>query len=316
MRIIDNKNSLHEIKNMIISKARYQKVVICLDDGSDVQFVEELVDAINKDVIVLKYYYNKHNISALHDMINNGVRVVVYNVSLEHFYKLQIANNFVLNIFLLQSTFVLPYLVNTESVYGDNLLVCDTSIKDYMSVLFLYELALNKVWNLLVQEVDADTTIFKNIDALVNGKVDFYQSLATQVAYLKPCLDNNYKDVAEEQLPYYVYLRLCATLKMLENLNQNKEQYIDFYKTEISPKAIEKAYSLLIKYKLTELLKFNSGNLIKINCAILNRVKIIIKKYFNFKNIKLNKLNKLIKHQAKALNIDNLLYISYILNTI
>ena len=316
MRVLDKRNSINEIAEMIVQKARYQKVVLCLDDESDMGFVDKLTDVIGRKVVLLKYYYNKNNISSFFDMISNGVRVVVYNVSLEHFYQLQNDNNFILNIFLPQSNFVLPYIANVESVYGDNMLVCDMTKKDYTSVLFMYELALNKLWSLLLQEVDVDVNMFKSVDKLANDKDDFYINLVNQATYLKSSLTDEYKQIEESQLPYYIYLRLCAVLKMFESLNQGKEQYIDFYKTELSSEAIEKAYALIIKYNIIDIIKYNSNNLIKINSVILNRLKIIIKKYFNFKNIKLNKLNKIIKNQSKALKIDNLLYISYIFNTI
>lgn len=316
MRIIDKNGSINEIVDLILNKARYQKVLICLDENSDIEFVENIIDKIKNQVVILKYYYNKHNVESLRNMINNGVRVVVYNVRLEYFYKLQSDNNYIINIFLPQSKFLLPYINNVESVYGDNLLVCNTMVKDYLSLIFLYEVALNKVWQMLVQDLDVDTSMFKNLDALANGDVDFYTGLANQVGYVKSVLTNDYKEVEESQIPYYIYLRLCYILKMLEELNRNNEQYIDFYKTEKSSMAVEKAYSLIIKHKLIELLKYNSGNLIKINCAVLNRIKIIIKKHFNFKNIKTNKLNKIIKNQSKESNYDNLLYISYILNSV
>ena len=160
-----------------------------------------------------------------------------------------------------------------------------------------------------------DITIFKNLDAISNGKVDFYVGILNQVQALKSG-NNEYKDIDENQLPYYAYLRMCAVFKMLTNLINGDEQYIDFYKTELNAKAIKKAHDLVVGYNIVELLRYNCGNLLKINNAILNRTKIIIKKYFNFKNIKLNKLNKIIKNQSKLLNIDNLLYISYIFNCV
>lgn len=316
MRIIDKNNSIQEICDLIVQKARYQKVVLCVDENSDTQLIDDIVNGLGKEVVRLTYYYNKRNISQFFDMINNGVRVVIYNVALEHFYKLQNDNNYILNIFIPQSSFLLPYMSNVESVYGDNLLVCDTNIKDYTSIMFLYQLSLDKVWNLLIQEVEVDTSIFKNIDAVVNAKVDFCGGLLNVFNYVKSSLTNEYREIDEGQLPFYVYLRLCHTLKMLESVNSGEVEYVDFYKTETSSKSIEKAHDLLIKYNMVEVLNKYSGNLIKINCNVLNRIKILIKKYFNFKNIKINKLNKIIKYQSKDLNTDNLLYIAYILNAI
>ena len=316
MKILDKNNAITQVVDLILSKAKYQKVALCLDENSDMEFVDNIINQINKDVILLKYYYNKSNISSFYNMVNNGVRVVIYNVDIEHFYQLQNDNNYILNVFLPQSNFLLPYLTHNESIYGDNLLICNTKTKDYTTLLFMYESAFNKVWDLLLQGVEVDTDIFKNIDAIANDKVDFYPNILNQLAGLKKCIGGEYQDIKESQLPYYIYLRLCAILKMLENLLQCKEQYIDFYKTELSVSAIEKAHSLLLKYDIIKVLKYNCENLIKINSAILNRTKIIIKKYFNFNQIKLNKLNKIIKAQSKLLNMEKLLYISYIFNVV
>ncbi len=316
MRILDRSNSLNEVVDLILSKARYQKVVLCLDENSDMEFMDNIISAVGRQSVILTYYYNKNNIKAFHNMVDNGVRVVIYNVGCEHFYKLQTDNSYILNVFLTQSDFMLPYMVNIESVYGDNVLICDTSIRDYTTLLFAYEFALEQVWSKLLQGVDVDTQIFKNLDAIANGNMEFYPNILNQISCLKLYLGEQYKDVQQEQLPYYIYLRLCSILKMLESVSQGKEQYVDFYKTELSPKAIEKAHNLLIKYNIIDVLKCHCANLSKINNAILNRAKIIIKKYFNFNNVKLNKIIKSIKLHSQELNIDNLLYISYIFNSI
>ena len=316
MRILDMKKSLDEVASVVTQKARYQKVVVCIDEQSDMEYIDRLCGMINQNVVLMKYYYNASNISAFFNLVNNGVRVVIYHVSLEHFYQLQTNNNYLLNVFIPQSTFILPYVTNVESMYGDNVLVCDTGKKDYASLCFLYEMALTNLWNRLLRGDDINTSMFKNIDAIANGKVDFNYETVNQLNCFKSCLDYSFTQLKEQELPYYIYLRICATLKMLENVNKQEEEYIDFYKTELSMESVSKAYALIVKYDIINTVRINSDNLIKICIAILNRLKIIIKKYFYFKNIKLNKINKIIKNDAKVLNIDNLLYISYIFNAI
>ena len=316
MRVLDINSSLDEMTKIILQKARYQKVVLCIDDTSDIKFIDLLTSRIERDVVLLKYYYNKNNINELHNMLNNGVRVVIYNVDIKRFYKLVNNDNYVLNIFIPQENFVFPYIACNESLYGDNLLVLNTNNYDYITLIMLYQFGLYKVWSTLLQGGNVDTSIFKNFDKIANGKIDFYSSLINEIKCLNPYISNEYQDLDIEQLPYYVYLRLCAVLNLLVNIGQHNEQYIDFYKTEKSSKDISKAYALIIQTDIIDTLKFNCPNLIKLNMIILTRIKILIKKYFNFKNINLNKLNKIIKNQSKLLNIDNLLYISYIFDVI
>ena len=89
MRVIDINNALDEVAQLIIKKAQYQKVVVCVDEQSNMEFIDRLTNIVNKKVVWMKYYYNNSNTQTFFNLINNGVRVVLYNVSVEHFYKLQ-----------------------------------------------------------------------------------------------------------------------------------------------------------------------------------------------------------------------------------
>lgn len=316
MRIISKRNAISESVELIMAKAKYQKVVFCIDETSDTKTIEAIINRLKNKVIAFKYYYNNQTVSEFFNMVNNGVRVVVYNVAIKHFYKLQNDNKFVLNIFLPQENFMLPYMANSESLYGDNVLVCDETVKDNLSILFVYQLGLYKVWTQLLQQSSVDVSAFKMMDDIANNNNQFYVKLCNIVEVLKNEIDNGYKDVEIDQLPYYVYMQTCSVLKLFESLNSGQEQYVDFYKQGLTHTDIDKAHNLIAKHNIVDLIKLNNLNLIKLTVVILNRLKILIKKYFNFKNIKLDKINKLIKNQAKYLNIDKLLYISFIFNTI
>ena len=315
MRIIDKSNCEEEIINLAISKAKYQKVLVCIDETSDMRLINSICNKLSKSVVLIKYYYSE-DVQSFFDMANNGSRLIIYNLSIEHFYKLNIDNNLILNVFITQSNFILPYISSCESVYGDNLLVCDTTDKDFTSIIFMYEAALFKLWAELLQNANIDTNTFKRIDGLVNNADNYCANRLDLAQQLRPYIDKGYQEVEEFQLPYYIYLRLCAIMSTLEKFNNGREEYADFYKTAKSTEDVEKAYNLILKNEIIDTLKLNCNNLIKICSVVLNRLKIIIKKNFNFKRIKFNKLNNLIKLQSKSLNIDNLLYISYIFNSI
>lgn len=315
MRIMDKNNSLNEIVDTVLQKARYQKVVICIDEHSNLKLIEELEKRLRKQAVLIKYYYNNYSVADFFNILNSGVRVVIYNVSAEHFCKLKNDNNFILNIFIAQSNCVAPYIDCVESAYGDNFLLCNTEEKDYVSIVLMYERALNNLWQRLIQNADVDTRMFKDIDALINGENAFYENLINMSTKLKSGVEAG-EMIGESDMVCCTYLRLEAIYQMLISVNNNDIQYIDFYKSKFSSDEIDKAHALICKHNIIELIKVNCVNLIKINSAILNRVKIIIKKHFNLKNINYKKINKTIKEYAKTLNIDNLLYISYIFNTI
>lgn len=315
MRIL-NKYNLTEIKEYIINKAKYQKVIICVDDSSNLPMMEEIQSAISRDVVVLKYVYNPKTISDFAKMLNDGVRMVIYNVCTNNFCNLRQCNNFILNIFIPTSKYVLPYMLNIDCVYGDNILICNNANVDYASIIVLYYAGLNKVWYDLQAGEKVNLEIFKRIDKLANGLNNFYIHLFECVNYLSKYIEVDLFSIQENELPYNIYLKSCAIFNMLEKFNNKEENYIDFYKTQKSPEEILKAHKLIIKYELIDLIKYYCNNLLRLNYAILNRFKILIKKYFILKNINLNKINNNIKNCAKYSKIDNLLYISYIFNSI
>lgn len=316
MRVLNKGESVKEIVNFILQKARYQKIIICLDETSDVKYIDKLVRGIGNNAVIIKYYYNEEDVNAFKEMTNNGVRLIIYNVSSEHFNCIKIDNVYVLSLFVPQSSFVLPYINNNESMYGENLLICNNSQKDYCSILCLYMLSLEKLWAQILQNEEVDTMLFKMVDGLVNNKDDFFSGLINIAQILKPYINEMYNNINEEDVPCYEYLSLLAVTKMFEDVSRGNEQYIDFYKMQLSSAEINKAYCLVVKHDILSTIKINSSVLMKVTNALINRFKIIIKKYFNIKNIKINKINKLIKNKSKLLNIDNLMYISYILNTI
>ena len=58
MRIV-NINNLEEISSLIIQKAKYQKVLLCIDKTSDFNVIQKLENKLSKQVVLLKYYFNK-----------------------------------------------------------------------------------------------------------------------------------------------------------------------------------------------------------------------------------------------------------------
>ena len=145
MNIVDKKNAAKEIANLITTKAMYQKVVFCLDENSDTKLLDEVCDTVGRNAIIIKYIYSKKSTPDFFNLINNGVRIVVYNVASENYYRVKNDNSFMLNVFVAQSDFVLPYIGCVDSLYGHNMLVVNKSGRDYCSVLRMYELALDDI---------------------------------------------------------------------------------------------------------------------------------------------------------------------------
>jgi len=283
MRIINKNKSVDEILDLILQKAEYQKVIFCLDDKSDMRFVDEISSKLGKNVMAIRYYYNSRNIEDFYNMANNGARIVIYNVSTDKFNELKIDNNFLLNIFISQSKFVLPYMMIPPSVCGDNVLVCDTEEIDYASVICLYEAALNCVWSCLVRREDVNTDIFKSIDSIVNSDKNFHVNMLSSIKRIGIEYFGDFDSCEDCDIPLFVFIKMDIICSMLNDVNGRCEHYIDFYKTEKREEDIDKAYRLVARYHVIETVRqYNDRLLILLN-AILKRIKIIIKKHFNKK---------------------------------
>ena len=53
----------------------------------------------------------------------------------------------------------------------------DLNEKDYLSVMFLYSLALDSVWGTIISGLEVDNQIFKNIDDIINSQCNHWAVL-------------------------------------------------------------------------------------------------------------------------------------------
>lgn len=304
MKIV-KKDVLKEICDLLVLKARYQKVVVCYDDSADAVLVEKIKEKVGKRMIIIDFYYNNNRIE-LEKILQDGVRVVVYNVKINNYLKARMDNDFLIKVFIPTGNFILPYVIERDGFFCDNLLVYKDCL-DFLTIILLYDAGLTKLWADVQMQQNVDLEIFKQIDNVVNcGSGD----LIRIVNYLSPYFDVS---VEEECIPYYIYLKLCYVCKMLERFKFNEESVIDFYKLKLTGDEINKAYQVLVKSEMVDYLKMYCDKMLRVVDALLQRVKILIKKYFKNK-INIEKIDLKIKENSKNLKIDNLLYISYIFN--
>lgn len=303
MKII-NKDFEREISSLILQKAKYQKVVVCYDDSADGGLIDALSSRLGKQVVLINFYLNQ-NIQDYFNVVQNGVRLVVYCVDANNYLKIKDDNNYLIKIFVPTEGYYLPYLTAGESVYCNNMFVANVKM-DYLSIIALYDAGLSKLWADLQIGNDIDLVVFKQIDGLVNDKSTNIFPLAE---YLSRYVD---ADICEKELPYYIYLKFCYIYKMLENFAFNEETVVDFYKLNLSHEELNKAYAVVVKSEIAGYLKLYCSNIMRVVSALITRVKILIKKYFKNNQINIKKIDEKLKQNAKYLKIDNLLYISYI----
>lgn len=293
-----------EISQLVLHKSKFQKVVICYDNSADKQLLDRLNERLSKQVVLINFYLND-NEDDFFKVVQNGARVVIYNVGINNYLKIKDNNNFLIKIFVPTSAFALPYLTAGDSVYCDNLFV-DKRQMDYLTIIALYDAGVAKLWADLQQGNRVDLEVFKNLDYIVNNKNKDVFPIAQ---YLSNYIDEGW---SEDELPYYIYLKLCYIYKMLEKFKFNEERPIDFYKLNLTQEELNKAYSVIVKSEVVDYLRLYCDNLMRVISALIMRVKILIKKYIKNTKINIKKLDEKLKSNSKHLKIDNLLYISHI----
>lgn len=307
MRIL-NKDFEQEISGLVLQKAKYQKVVVCYDKTADKQFIDRLNNKLSKQVVLINFYFNE-NEQDYFDVVRNGVRLVIYNVGADNYLKIKDADNYLIKVFVPTGDFCLPYLISGDSVYCDNVFVKRMGV-DYLSIILLYDAGLSKLWADLQLGYDVDLDVFKKLDNIVNCKggnvFEVVQNLASYVEL----------SVEKSVCPYYVYLKLCYIYEMLEKFKFHEESVVDFYKLDLTPEDVGRAYAVLVKSEVVGYLKVYNEKLMRVVSALLLRVKILIKKYFKNNKINVKEINKKMRQNIKHLKIDNLLYISYLFNVL
>ena len=68
-----------------------------------------------------------------------------------------------------------------------------------LSVICLYDIALNNLWCAIQRGDEIDTKLFKRIDAVANGSVDFFVEGLNQISYLKSSITNEYKNIKKSK---------------------------------------------------------------------------------------------------------------------
>ena len=112
MKIIFDENPIIAIRNSVLKKAKYQKVILLFDDKVGQEMICEIYQSIKDEVV-----FNKKNISTIsQDELNDGYKVIIYCCCVDSYLKFKYDNQESDNIFYPTDENVLPFILRDDTV--------------------------------------------------------------------------------------------------------------------------------------------------------------------------------------------------------
>lgn len=301
MKIIHN-NLITSIKEIVLNKAKFQKVLLIHDTSTEAETISELYLQI-KDMCI----FNKMSIFNLNEKeIFNGYKLIIYLCSGNSFLSIKFNRDEFINIYCPTNSELLPFFLHKGVKRNLNdYLILEKSQIDINAVssvafckfsnIFLSlcnfqtaESSLNFFSNLITEETvfneiinTPENSFFKDIDLIAKQNI-LYSDLAIVDLLLIDA--------------YIVFILACKN---------NNLDLVDFYKSsKNSPKLINKLYSLICNSGIVDIIKINFNCIydiaIKTKEIILNTLSVTSAKPLN----KVDNLINEIKQYAKSNNSD------------
>jgi len=242
MNIIYN-NFEEKIKNIIETKAKYQKVMFVYDDNVSNSQISNLYNLI-KELCV----YNQTHIKDIDNVdVYDGYRVVIYMCDVDSFLKLNIRTSEFINIFYPQSNGYLPFFLsdNNKLTKANDYLLLNFSLFDSSIVASVsFNLFYNYFNNIInFNENIKDISIF-DCEITSNNVIDSLQNLNREIEFLdikilKEC-NISYKDLLLVDL-----LMIDAFYVLISSIKNQTVSMVDVYKVgKDDCKVIDRFYKM------------------------------------------------------------------------
>lgn len=297
MKIIKG-NCLQELKKIVQSKAKFQKVMLLFDDSISNVEISEIYECVKGECV-----YNQSHVSSIDkNEIYNGYKLIIYCGTVEGFLKLNLDLQEFVKVFIIKENRVLPYfLTNNNKIDGaENFLIIEENLTDlqmFASVWFnaFYNyfkyLMFGKnnfiQWPLINEEVTQINVceFVSNLDE----EFEFADMLIVKEAEV------DYKDIVIVDLILInAFLLLIEAIKsrnymlvdVFKATNEDENEIDRFYKLFNNEQFVNSiilnyhclhSYCIKTKQKILQLLDFVECDLNKVN-DLTEQVKSIVKK--------------------------------------
>ncbi len=168
--------SIDEIKEVVASKARYQKVMLLTDEQTNIEIAQKIHEGI-KDLCI----FNRRDINSLDEEISNGYKLIIYLVSPKNYLTCDIRKDEHINVIVADGKNLMPYCLNEKSHKINNYMATNNVSLDlnmlsslYLNTFFNYFQNLilgmqeGEYFNILKEEI-TQQNLFKIIDKLENN---------------------------------------------------------------------------------------------------------------------------------------------------
>ena len=283
-------NPLKEIKKIVESKAKFQKVMLFFDDSVSSVEINEVYEAI-KDLCI----YNQSHVKQFDKSeILNGYRLIIYFCEVESLFKFDIDKNEFINVYFMRENTYLPCFLTQFNCIdnSESFLVADTSKLDFsMMTSVNFNMFYNYLKNLLCGQ-NYMTNIGMMHQVVNNYNMfEFMNDIKEKMFFIdvdiiKKC-EIEYKDIVFVDL-----ILIDAIMLMLTSVKTNNYMLVDVYKAGKDDDAlIEKLYRLYNNDMVKNLIVLNFNCLY--NYCLKTKQK--IKEYVGFFDVDAQRINEIVE---------------------
>lgn len=305
---ISFKNPHEELKNIVKSKARYQKVMLIYDHSVSQIDIDKLHNIIKNECV-----YNEMCVDNLDEKeIFNGYRLIIFCCLASSFLNLNINLEEFVCVFLPQDNNILPFFANNNNqiLQGDSYLFINNLLDVNLWISIFFNRCFNYLTNMLeTQSSDIEFKFNEEINAhgIENALDDLPRDFKFyDIEILKK------SNVALEDLPIACLLLVDAVLVMIEAVKRKTLMLVDVYKVCADDNdLINKFYALANNRAFLALMEVNS----KCLTFVCEKTKEKILDFMQTDDNYLGKVNEVIcKIKEVAKRADGLLGYLYLYN--
>lgn len=302
-------NPLLELKKIVNTKAKYQKVLLIYDELFSNIEINEIYQSV-KGICV----YNQQDIHGLDlNEIYNGYRLIIFCCSVDNFLKYSFDRSEFINVYYAKEGSFLPFFlnnVNKPEGKEDYCLVGTKNI-DLSSIASIY---FNNFYNYLINLICGDNYLefsFKTKEITQKNIFAIINNLNNDMFFLDIDILKK-QNIEYNDLIFVDIIILDAFLLFFESVKNNRLMLVDVYKSAKNNfENVEKFYKLYNNNSFINLIVLNYNCLYNYCKMIKEKIKELIK-FFNINYLKTEKLFNKLKLYSK--NDNQLMSYLYLYN--
>jgi len=240
MKILYNQNKVEEIKNIISSKAKFQKVMLLFDDYISNIDIQKIYNSI-KEICV----YNQCNLKDIsEEELNNGYRALIYLCEADNFLKTDFCRNEFINIFCPSDSAILPYCLKENNMVddGDNFIILDSAKMDAGLVCGCYFNQFINYFKRLFSIKHANIDLqFLSQDITQFNIISMFQNLDKSIQFFDIDIIKKTK-IPYSHLVLIDLMVIDAFLLLIRSIKNQSLSIVDIYKAD------KEDYSLIDKF--------------------------------------------------------------------